>query len=110
MKVKTINIAKDYSESPSGRHPVDGEYNGETFRDYLLIPALQEADRVCVEIDGPLGYPSSFSEEAFGGLIRAGVKLEDVKKKLKIIFKHEKYKLYHDNIWRYIESAHDKML
>lgn len=73
--MKIINIRKDFSRYPAGRYLADGPYNGEKFREKFLIPALSEAinqdEKVKVELDGVRGYNSSFLEEAFGGLVRS---------------------------------------
>jgi hypothetical protein len=69
---KIINIAKDFSKYPAGRFITDGEYSGEQFREDILIPALENEDTIIIELDGTLGYGSSFLDEAFGGLIRKG--------------------------------------
>ena len=69
-KTKRIMIAEAFSPYPAGRYPEDGEFNGTTFRQYHLVPALCEFDVVEVVFDGAAGFGSSFLEEAFGGLIR----------------------------------------
>lgn len=71
MKKKVIKIV-DFSRYPSGRVRADGPSSGEKFREEYLLPALKDFDRVIIEIDGINGYPSSFTEEAFGGLVRDG--------------------------------------
>lgn len=68
----TIRIASEFSRVPAGRMRTDGPYSGERFRDDFLIPALRKAGHVRVDFDGARGYGSSFLEEAFGGLLRAG--------------------------------------
>ena len=74
-----IHIAEDFSRVPAGRYRNDGPRSGEAFRRDHLAPALREADKVVVHLDGVEGYGSSFLEEAFGGLVRvdgfAGEKL-----------------------------------
>jgi hypothetical protein len=69
-----INISRDYSRAPAGRYRDDGPFNATTFRDDLLVPALQKAiatgTKVDVILDGVIGYSSSFLEEVFGGLAR----------------------------------------
>lgn len=67
-----INIAKDFSRAPAGRYISDGPNSGERFRDQYLIPALRRGESLILELDGTRGYGSSFLEEAFGGLVRAG--------------------------------------
>lgn len=67
----TINIAKDFSDAPGGRNISDGDYSGEQFREELLKPAFEKNDKIItIELDGTFGYPPSFLEEAFGGLVR----------------------------------------
>ena len=103
-KVKTINIAKDYSLTPFGLYPSDGKFNGERFRKERLLPALKEFDQVVVELDGTtISYGSSFLEETFGGLVRVeGMKPEEVKKRISVRTDLEDYKLEIDF---YIERA-----
>ena len=74
MSERRIEIAKQFSRYPGGRYRRDGAHSGEAFREDVLLPALKEAvksgTRLVVVLDGTEGYPSSFLEEAFGGLIR----------------------------------------
>lgn len=70
MAEKIINIAADFSRTPGGRYRTDGPASGEEFRESVLIPALEENNSIVIELDGTRGYPSSFLEEAFGGLVR----------------------------------------
>lgn len=73
MNTVTINIERQFSRYPAGRYKKDGPYSGEKFREDFLIPRLKQPDtRVVVQLDGARGLASSFLEEAFGGLIRAG--------------------------------------
>lgn len=71
---RIIVIARDFSRYPGGRYKDDGEFSGEAFREDVLVPALNAArdthTKVVVDIDGAAGYPASFLEEAFGGLVR----------------------------------------
>lgn len=78
MEHKVINIQHDFSRYPAGRYMTDGPYSGEEFREKHLIPALSESGKVIVEFDGARGYGSSFLEEAFGGLVRAGFSAKDI--------------------------------
>ena len=73
MAMLRVSIAKDFSEFPAGREPEDGPNSGQRFRDEILFPRLKNAssgDVVEVDLDGTMGYGSSFLEEAFGGLVR----------------------------------------
>lgn len=77
-----INIAKDYSKYPAGRFLKDGPFNGEKFRHKFLENPLRSNQKITIEMDGVRGYGSSFLEEAFGGLIRAGIPLADLERLL----------------------------
>ena len=80
-KIKRITIAADFPKYPVGRFPQNGAYNGTTFRDEVLAIALRDLSIDVVEVvfDGVAGFGSSFSEEAFGGLIRElGMKKPDL--------------------------------
>jgi len=70
--MKRINIAKDFSRYPAGRHSGDGPFCGEDFREKFLKSSMSSNEQLTVELDGTRGYGSSFLEEAFGGLVRAG--------------------------------------
>lgn len=85
MGVTVINIASDFTRYPAGRFRRDGRFSGEQFRDDMLIPALERATGVVVvDLDGTIGYGSSFLEEAFGGLMRKGYSSEQLRTKLQI--------------------------
>jgi hypothetical protein len=104
--MKTIKIAKDYSETPLGRFPEDGEFNGTRFREDFLRPSLSVEDKVEVIIDGVEGYGSSFLEEAFGGLVRKGYfTAQELKKKLQISYEDIDFKISCDLIWKYVNEA-----
>lgn len=100
-----IRIAKDYSRYPGGRYRRLGKYSGEEFRDDFLRPALEQGCEVKVVLDGTEGYGSSFLEEAFGGLIRAGCDPNVVRAKLKPIAEDAEFETYVDEIWQYIDDA-----
>lgn len=67
-----INVAKDFSVTPGGRLRKEGQYSGEEFRKDILCPKLEEAiknkKKILVNLDGCIGYPSSFLDESFGRL------------------------------------------
>lgn len=100
-----INIAEDFSRYPSGRVVSDGPNSGQKFRENFLIPALKRSETVVVVLDGVRGYPSSFTEEAFGGLVRAGFEKEELLRRIKIKFKSDAYSGYRDDIIDAIEDA-----
>jgi len=104
--MKTITIAEDYSDTPLGRFPEDGDFNGTRFREEFLCPALRREEKVVVVIDGVEGYGSSFLEEAFGGLVRKGYFTADqLRRKLEIRYTNLLFKLYASQIWTYIDKA-----
>lgn len=82
-----ISIANDFSRFPAGRYKTDGPYSGEEFREKHLRPAFSREGKVTVDLDGARGYGSSFLEEAFGGLVRSGISVSDVSKKLDLVSK-----------------------
>jgi hypothetical protein len=101
MNQLEISIAKQFSETPGGRHVKDSATSGERFREEILAPALQEAEVIVVDLDGTLGYGSSFLEEAFGGLVRQGFTAETLHKKMKI---KSSVPTYSRRIWQYIDE------
>lgn len=102
MKSTTISVAKDFSPSPAGRFFEDGPFPGAVFRDKILIPAVQNNDKVIVDLDGTDGYGSSFLEEAFGGMVRCGFPKKLLTKKLSL---SSSRKSYEARVWGYIEKA-----
>lgn len=105
MTVIIIDIAKDFSKYPSGRTQEDGPASGALFREKHLVPAFTNNDKVIVKLDGVKGYPSSFTEEAFGGLVREGFDKNDILAKLTIEFESNAYEGYRDDILLYIKDA-----
>lgn len=101
-----INIAKDYTDAPGGRYKKDGEYSGEDFREKLLYPkyveAIESGEKLQVNLDGCYGYPSSFVDEAFGGLARQ-LKRRDILDNMEVISNDEPGIL--DDIKKYIAEA-----
>lgn len=69
----TIKIATDFSDTPGARVRSDGPFSGEEFREDMLMPLFEDGSdngKILIDLDGAEGYPSSFLEEAFGGLAR----------------------------------------
>ncbi len=103
---KTISVKDDFSAVPGGRYKDHGLYSGEEFRDQHLAPALKEFERVVVILSGTKGYPGSFLEEAFGGLIRVGgFKLDDLQRRLEIRSGDDLYEVYRALAERYMREA-----
>lgn len=70
----TFSIAQKFTTTPGLRYRWQGPFSGEQFREEYLDKLYKEfvATGIPVEIDldGVFGYPTSFLEEAFGGLAR----------------------------------------
>jgi hypothetical protein len=103
--MKLISIVSDYTKFPGGRYTRHGKGSGEEFRQKFMLPVLRGGEDLTVDLDGAAGYPASFLEEAFGGLIRAGLSPEIVKKHLTIEATQEAYKAYVVVAWEYIDDA-----
>ena len=101
-----INIAKDYTPYPGGRYPEDGKGNGTTFRKNFLMPILDSNEHAEVILDGAMGYPSSFLEEAFGGLVRAeGYEPEKVLRSFTFIATQPGFGRFVEMIETYVRAA-----
>jgi hypothetical protein len=102
--VTEINIARDFSKVPVGRFRTDGPDSGQRFREDFLVPSLKKGD-VVVILDGTEGYPSSFIEEAFGGLLSTGLwSAEYIQKHLAVRATAAEYLPYRDRILGYFRS------
>lgn len=109
--IDTINIAKDYTPFLGGRYEEDGEGNGTTFRRKFLVPPLRgsESEPVVIVLDGAAGYPSSFLEEAFGGLVREeGFSAEAVLKKFRFQAEKPGFQRFIAQIESFVRDAKPK--
>ena len=104
-----IKLAKEFSITPGSRHPDEGDYSGEEFREKILIPKFKEAIenhcKLTIDLDGTLGYGTSFLEEVFGGLARQ-FSIQEVQKRIRIISNEEDYLI--EDINEYIRDAEGK--
>lgn len=98
----TIDVGRQFSRFPVGRYLGDGESNGQKFREDVLTPALARYDKAIIELDSALGYGSSFLEEAFGGLVRAGRSKEEIFRRVEFVSADDSLKM---EIRQYIEDA-----
>lgn len=106
MDNQRIVKLSDYSITPGARLESEGPFSGELFRNMTLIPAFDEAvasnEKLVVDLDGTLGYGTSFLEEVFGGLARE--KTADlVLKTLEFISNEEDY--LEEDIIEYINDV-----
>jgi hypothetical protein len=110
LERQIIEVARDFSKVPGGRFARLGPYSGEEFRQKVLLPALRRARSgsgpVVVRLDGTAGYPASFLEEAFGGLVRLdGFTAEELRRILIIEAEAQRFQVRRDMAWSYIEAA-----
>ncbi|EMT0929574.1 STAS-like domain-containing protein [Acinetobacter baumannii] len=98
-----IDIAKEFSDSPSGRYVKDGDFCGENFLKIHLLPNIKKYKKIILDFSNVLGYGSSFLEEAFGGLIReTGMSKEDLFQHIEIRTSNDPFLL--DEINQYIDE------
>ena len=84
MKTRTINFVKMFTDCPGGRLRIHGDFSGQQFREDILEPALESGDMIEINLDGVLGFPASFIDEAFGVLVdKFG--LEKVRSQIKLL-------------------------
>lgn len=102
MKTITIKVKNRFNDEPYGRYRSDSDFSGESFREDHLIPSLNGCDKLIIEMDGVLGYPTSFLEEAFGGLVRAGFEPDELLHKIEI---HHKLPMYKKTIMGCINAC-----
>lgn len=104
-----ISIAKDFSITPGPRYKKEGPFSGEEFKEKILndafSKALENGIKIVVDLDGTIGYGTSFLEEVFGGLAREKG-IDNVKKTIEVISNEEKYLI--DDIDDYITHANEK--
>ncbi len=105
----TINIANEFTPLPGPRHRDQGPGSGQEFLETHLKPRFRKAQAtgqiLTIQLDGVrYGYPTSFLEEAFGGLARE-FGIEDVLRTLS--FESHTEPMLGKEIRHYIEHAND---
>ncbi|QNQ62420.1 STAS-like domain-containing protein [Brucella sp. 6810] len=106
--MRTISIVEDFTPFPGGRFKRNGKGSGEEFRERYLIPLLKNDQKAEIRLDGASGYPPSFLEEAFGGLVRAGYEKSKIEQLLTFKASPE-YESYVTMIWQYIDKEVARM-
>lgn len=103
----TIKVC-NFSKTPGSRYRDEGEkaHSGQEFREDILEPnfktALAKNQKLLIDLDGTIGYGTSWLEEVFGGLARSWGK----DKVLNILdFKSEEEDYLIDDIKQYINDA-----
>lgn len=103
----TLHV-KSFSVTPGSRYKEEGTkaHSGEEFREKYLEPNFEQARRanvkLIINLDGTIGYGTSWLEEVFGGLARK-VGKDKVLKTLEFISEEEPYLI--DDIKQYIKDA-----
>ncbi|QPS02481.1 STAS-like domain-containing protein [Acinetobacter johnsonii] len=111
MENVIYDVGNEFHHRPMGRKKTDGEFSGEAFREKVLYPFFsnlinQKSDQILVlDFNNVSMAGSSFLEEAFGGLVRAGIKKELIQSHLKILVDIELKELIEDRIFQYIKRA-----
>lgn len=102
----SINITDDIPNgSIGGRFRTDSPYSGQWYREEILAPKLAK-DKVCWDIYGAKGYPSSFFHEVIYGLVEIWGK-EYVMNNLII---HGPDDFRERRIWGYVDMDRDRNL
>lgn len=87
-----ISVSEHFSHTPGARYYSDGEDSGEKFYDTILRDAfkraLEDNEKLVVNLDGTEGYATSFLDEAFMRLSKEFTK-EKVLAHLEIISNEE---------------------
>ncbi len=101
-----ISVAEDFSITPGPRYRDEGDFSGEECRESIVVPAYNSAreqgKKLVVNLDGTIGYGTSFLEEVFGGLART-YSTQEVLEILEIQSDEEPY--LKDDITGYINDA-----
>lgn len=107
MKEIRVNV-KDFSITPGSRYRDEGlkAHSGQEFREGFLEPIFENKENdnsiIVVNLDGTIGYGTSWLEEVFGGLARKfGNDL--VLSKIHFISDEEPYLI--DDVKEYIKNA-----
>jgi len=102
--MRMISVSRDFTPYPGGRYRRHGKGSGQEFREEILIPLMKSQENAEIDLDGASGYPPSFLDEAFGGLVREGYTAADIKKKVR--FKAgPTHEIYINMIWAFVEKA-----
>lgn len=108
--LKEIVVARDFSMEPSGRYPNDGPYNGQSFREEYVLPALSGGGIVRVILDGTNGYGSSFLNEAFTKIFENGsLPIEDYGTRLQLVANEQAYEVYKSFVDRQVAQLAEKV-
>lgn len=106
MEYIVISVARDFSKTPGPRYKEEGEFSGEDFFERILeskfLKAIEENKKLKIDLDGTIGYGTSFLEHVFGGLARKYTP-QKVNEIIEIISTEEEY--LKKDIQEYINDA-----
>jgi hypothetical protein len=101
-----ISVAEDFSVTPGARYREEGDFSGQEFREDHLEKYFGDdkykENKIEINLDGVLGYGTSFLEEVFGGLSRKFGSAE-VLSRISFISEEEPYLI--DDIKEYINAS-----
>lgn len=90
--MSTLSIYEDFSEFTGLRHCDISDNSGEEFYHKVLnkafVEALEQKEKLIVNLDKVDGYASSFLDEAFGNLV-FDFTMEKVRKNIEIVSEQE---------------------
>ncbi|ELB2122329.1 STAS-like domain-containing protein [Vibrio parahaemolyticus] len=95
-------IVREHFKFGFVRYRNDGPHSGEAFREDVLEPALKNNTVITIDLNNDFGFPSSWLEECFGGLVRNGFKSNDLLKRINILCDDS---LIVEEIVQYIKEA-----
>lgn len=104
-----VSIADDFSPTPGGRFNRDGPYSGEAFRQRFLEPPLDRGEDVDVFLDDVAGLPSSFLEEAFGGIFRREGASKRLRHRIRLHAETAALKPYVLLIYKFMDEAAERV-
>jgi hypothetical protein len=107
MQNAILNLVQDHPQFkyPGHRYRLKSKNSGEEFRDDILIPFINnnKDKSIIINLEGAVGFPPSFLEEAFGGCIEKGI--TDIQR-VEIVGIDE---IERDRIKRYINKAVEEL-
>lgn len=102
-------VADEFTADPGGRFISDGDFSGEEFRERVLVGLVEKAvadnRELHINFDGVTGMPTSFLEEAFGGLFRRrlGLPADQILQLVKVEAPNS------PKLWPYVRFAENAM-
>lgn len=99
-----IHVADDFSPVPAGRYHRDGKFTGQRFREEYVIPRIRDGGKIVLDIDEVESLPSSFWEEVFGGLVRAGYSRDELKRSVSVVTSEPILSRYLMLAWRFVDE------